>query len=357
MKKLFITLLILLSARFAFADSLLIEGFEYANHDGEVPIGWICDDNSWLAGYLEKDHNRIAHSGNWYAYTNGSESWMFMPLYMSNQLKYRYSLWAISDGDYEIEIWAGHEANINSMTQLLLSDTVNNHGYQRISVYVDYLDSNFEYFGIHAVSTNDDYILTIDDIYVEYVEKYDMQLDPVNIETNMIPGEQSEFNFKFINAGYEPLNVYMTSYTDYFSDIHLFANEVEIPQHSSFPAAPNEIVDIRGAATKLPDIEPGALTWIDIMFTLDCGCATAMFTFWSSTNIESTDEYYTYLSIYPNPSTGNVTIEGDGIVTITNISGQEVLSREIFGKENIMLDKGIYFIKLNNRLTQKLIIE
>ena len=63
------------------------------------------------------------------------------------------------------------------------------------------------------------------------------------------------------------------------------------------------------------------------------------------------------MSIYPNPSTGNVTIEGDGNITITNLSGQVVISQEINRKGTIMLDKGVYFIKLNDGTSKKLIIE
>ena len=357
MKRFVITLLLLFAARFAFASSVFLEGFEYANHDGETPIGWTCDDNSWLSGYLEKDHNRIAHSGNWYAYTNADESWMFMELFMSTELKYRFKLWAISDGEYDLEIWAGNSASTIGMTQMMLSETVSSGNYFQLSEYVEDILANYQYFGIHAVAHEGAYYLSIDDIEIDMVEKYEMQVAPGSITTNMTPGEQSEFKFKFLNAGYEPLNVYMRSITEYFSDIHLFANEVEIAHNSTFPAAPNEIVDIRGVATMDPSIELGTLTWIDIMFYLDCGCATTTFTFWATTDIESIDEYSTCISIYPNPSTGIVSIEGDGVVSITNISGQEVLSKEIIGKEMIMLDKGIYFIRFNDRMTQKLIVK
>ena len=96
MKKVLFTLIVCFITTFAFADSVFIESFEYANHDLTAPIGWFCDDNSWLCGYLDKDHNRTPHTGNWYAFTNTEDSWMFMPLYFSSQLRYRPSFWAIS---------------------------------------------------------------------------------------------------------------------------------------------------------------------------------------------------------------------------------------------------------------------
>lgn len=77
------------------------------------------------------------------------------------------------------------------------------------------------------------------------------------------------------------------------------------------------------------------------------------------------------LSVYPNPSEdGNVVIKFSdnksivGIVTITDISGQLILTQNISGENVINLKKdltsGIYFIKLeanNTTLTEKLIVK
>ena len=354
MKKLLTTLLILFVARFAYANSILFDSFEYANNDGMMPIGWTGNDNTWLAGHMPKDHNRVPHSGEWYAYTNSTESWMFMPMHMSTQLKYRFTLWAISDGEYQLEIWGGNEPSPSDMTQLLLS-AVASSSYEQFSAYIEEIVSDYEYFGVHAVSGCSDCILTIDDINVDMVDKYGLDAMPANLETNMMPGTQTEFQFKFKNTGYEPLTVYMTPHTEYFSDIRLFANGVEA---TSFPAAPDEILEIRGIATMLPDVALGSLTWIDITFWLDCGCATTMFTLWATAGYESIDECdITKLSIYPNPSSGNVTIEGNSIVTITNMLGQIILQKEIVEKETVTLEKGVYSVKMNDRLSEKLIVK
>lgn len=354
MKKWIVTLLLLFAANFAFADSVLIEGFEYANHDGESPVGWTCDDSSWVCGYLEKDHNRMPHSGNWYAYTNGAESWMFMPIYMSTELKYRFSLWAISDGDYQLEIWAGNEANSNAMTQLLLDDIVSSGSYDKFSVYVENVASNYQYFGIHAVqSYYGDCLLTIDDIEVDMVNKYDITVNPANYYTTAVPGSQVEFNCRFTNLGYEPANVFITCYSDYFTNTHLY---IDGEACTSFHAEPDETVNFTGVATLTPDIELGTMGWVDIMFTLDCDCATTMFTLWATASNESIDESgATTMSIYPNPSAGMITIEGNGTVTITNTLGQEILNKEIIDKEILTLEKGIYFIKIND-MTEKVIV-
>lgn len=342
------------AATVSYADSVLIEGFEYGNHDGETPVGWEGSNGTWLSGYLEQDHNRTPHTGNWYAYTNGAESWMFMPLFMNSELKYRFSLWAISDGGYQLEIWAGNAANSGAMTQLLLDDIVSSGSYEKFSVYVEHLSSNYQYFGIHAVQSYcSDCILTIDDINIEMVDMYSMDVTPASIETNMAPGTEAMFKFRFINTGYESLTVYITPITEYFTDIHISANGVEC---TSFPAEPNEIVEISCVATMKPEITTGSLTWIDIRFWLDCGCATTMFTFWATAEMDAVEEHFSETNVYPNPSDSNVTIEGNGIVTITNILGQVVLQKEILDKEIVTLESGVYFIKINNT-TRKVVIQ
>lgn len=356
MKKFFITLFIVFAARIAFANSVLIEGFEYGNHDGEVAVGWVCDDNSWLAGHLDKDHNRMPHTGNWYAYTNSAESWMFMPMFMSQELRYRFTLWAISDGGYHIEIWAGNEANPSAMTQLLLDETVSSDTYEKFSAYIEEMSSDYEYFGIHAVQSYcGDCILTIDDIRVDMVEKYDVGVEPISSYTIAEPGSQVEFNCSFLNLGYEPSYVLITPHSGYFSDVHLY---IDGTAHTQFHVEPNETVDFTGVATLTPDIENGTMAYLDIFFTLDCDCATAMFTLWVTAGYESVDEHnISTMSIYPNPSNGNITIEGTGDLTITNALGQIVLEKKIIEKETITLDKGIYFVKINNSLTQKLLVK
>ena len=74
------------------------------------------------------------------------------------------------------------------------------------------------------------------------------------------------------------------------------------------------------------------------------------------------------ISIYPNPSTGNISItSNDNInsVTITNTNGQVVKNKMMMSSMNNLdinnLDKGIYFVTcvLNNgrKLTERVIIQ
>ena len=354
MKKIFFTLLLLIMATFAHATDILTESFEYANHDGEIPLGWTCDDQSWLCGYLDKDHNRKAHTGEWYAYTNADDSWLFMPLFHNDQLKYRYSFWCISDGSYDVEIWLGDNTNPESMVQMLYTVTVDADEYEHLSAYIENISRSFDFFGIHAVAGEGAYHLTIDDINVEMVEKYALHATPTENDTILVAGSHITFNCKVQNDGYEPFNAFITSYSSYFDDIQFSINGVPT---NSFHLVQDEVVTINGVATLHDDIEPGTICWFDVMFTLDCNCATAMYTYWATVIAEGVEENFTSLSIYPNPSKGDITIEGNGIINIFNLLGQEILRKEIIDREIVTLEPGIYFVRKDDNTVQKIIVE
>ncbi|MBO6025967.1 MAG: T9SS type A sorting domain-containing protein [Bacteroidales bacterium] len=277
MKKILFTLLVCLMASYSFADSIFMDGFEFSNHDGESPCGWVCDDQSWLCGYLEKDHNRKPHSDNWYAYTDAQESWMFMPIYMNTQLKYRFSCWVISDGAYELEFWAGNEADPAQMSQLLLSASVNSGTYEKVSEYIQQIADNFQYFGIKAVASEGAYRLTIDDINVDMVEKYSFTATPTESHTTLYPGEQAVHKFKIQNTGYEPIDVLLIPIHEFFPEVLFFVDDT---QCTTWHIEPDEIVSVTTQATLSPDVLPGTTCWLDIMLELDCSCASAMTTLW-----------------------------------------------------------------------------
>lgn len=354
MKKIVIALILLVSASVIQANNLITESFEYANHDGETPLGWTCDDASWLCGYQDKDHNRKPHTGFWYVYTNANESWMFIPAFLSTQLQYKISYWAISDGSYTVELWAGTQDNASNMSQLLLTETVNSANYEIFSTYIETLNGNYDYFGIHAIANENAYYLTLDDICIDYIVQYAFSASPYETDTILQPGDNITFNCKVLNEGYESITIYMSTHTEFFTDVHFYVNG-EMTNH--FPIVQDETVAIRGTATLRPEIEPGTTCWFDVMFTIDCGCATAMYTYWATVAADGIDDNQVKTAIYPNPSTGHVTIEGSGIITIFNSLGQEVFAKEIVEKETIMLEKGIYFVKKDNGVTEKLIVE
>ena len=61
-------------------------------------------------------------------------------------------------------------------------------------------------------------------------------------------------------------------------------------------------------------------------------------------------------NIYPNPANGGVTVEGTGLLIITNALGQTILTKEIKGKEKIELSQGLYFVKMGEE-TRKIVVE
>ena len=49
-------------------------------------------------------------------------------------------------------------------------------------------------------------------------------------------------------------------------------------------------------------------------------------------------------------------IEGIGTMTITNTLGQNLLTKEIDGKEKVELPQGVYVVKMGNE-TRKIVVE
>lgn len=64
----------------------------------------------------------------------------------------------------------------------------------------------------------------------------------------------------------------------------------------------------------------------------------------------------TVFNVYPNPAQGRFTIEGFGQMTITNVLGQMVMTKDIDGKETVELPQGMFFVSLNGS-TQKIVVE
>ena len=60
--------------------------------------------------------------------------------------------------------------------------------------------------------------------------------------------------------------------------------------------------------------------------------------------------------IYPNPTKDYIMIEGTGTMTVTNVLGQTILTKEIIGKEKMELPQGMYFVTLGSE-TRKIVVE
>ena len=274
-------------------------------------------------------------------------------MYLSHSLHYNFTIWAIADGYYNFEIWAGEG---NNMTRLIGIYTISGGDYESFTTFVDDLTTDYSYIGIHATSGGSGNILTIDDISIDMVNKYDLEVTPYRLDTIMMPGESLEFHYVVKNTGYEPLDISMNPINaDYFTNIDFYSDG----EHTNtFYAGPNQAVSAVCYATLSPDAVIGQVYFLDILITVSCDCVTRMATIWvTAGSSESVTENDLRLGIYPNPSTGLVTIEGSGTVTITNVLGQTVMTMEVIEKETITLDKGIYFVRKNDGLPTKLIVE
>ena len=351
MKKFTLTLLVCLMSTFSIAGNLLNEGFEYANHDLEKPVGWNCDDNSWLCGYLEKDHKRMSHSGNWYAFSNAQDSWMYMPLYLIESMRYRFTLWAITDGSFQFEIWAGSAPNPDDMHTQFLSTTVESGEYERISAYVETIPAGCQYVGIRAFANNGDSYLTIDDIEVDMVEQYTFEAEPVTGDTAMYPGSEGSFHFLVHNVGYDELDITMHPSNEYFTNFSCIANGVT---GMTFHADPDEVVEVTMTATLRPEIEPGTVSWLDIQMTIPCNCNTAMVTFWVTpldpTGVSEGNEQN--INVFPNPTTDFVTVEAEGLkeVEVVDLMGKVVKSISAISNTLRLgfesLSNGLYYLSV-----------
>lgn len=62
------------------------------------------------------------------------------------------------------------------------------------------------------------------------------------------------------------------------------------------------------------------------------------------------------LVVYPNPAKGSFTVEGKGILIVTNLLGQTVFSKEINGQTSFTLPSGLWLVRLNG-ITRKVVVE
>ena len=67
-------------------------------------------------------------------------------------------------------------------------------------------------------------------------------------------------------------------------------------------------------------------------------------------------EHTADIHIYPNPSNGQVTIEGTGHVAVMNTIGQILQEFDLEGQATIELPKGMFFVRMNG-ITRKVVVE
>ena len=78
-----------------------------------------------------------------------------------------------------------------------------------------------------------------------------------------------------------------------------------------------------------------------------------------SFHLSTTETMATTMSVYPNPAKGSFTVEGTGLLTITNILGQKVREKTIENNNIITLPEGMYLLRLtsgNASATKKVVV-
>ncbi len=360
MKKPLLSIILCLLSASVFAGDILIEGFEYGNHDLVKPIGWVCDDDAWLSGYLEKDHNRLPHSGNWYAFSNADDAWMFMQLLLIGGLQYRVNCWAIADGDCQLEVWAGSSPAASDMHTMLLSTTVGSSDYQKLSNYIDTFPTSYGYIGVRAITNGNASCLTIDDIEIDMVEQYQFEAEPITGDSSMYPGTEGTFRFLVHNVGFDALDISMHPSNEYFTDFTCVSNG---QTSMTFHTEPDEVIEVTITATLRPEIEPGTICWLDVNMTIPCNCNTALVTFWvTPMEPEQTQENgMPTINVYPNPTADFVTIEADDLleVVLFDTKGRTLSSMAAKGSKTYLdlsnLKSGVYFISAKTRSTSSFV--
>ena len=67
-----------------------------------------------------------------------------------------------------------------------------------------------------------------------------------------------------------------------------------------------------------------------------------------SFHLSTTETIIATMSIYPNPAKGSFTVEGTGLLTISNVLGQKVMEKNIENRSIVTLPKGLYLLMLTD---------
>jgi hypothetical protein len=263
-------------------------------------------------------------------------------------MQYRFTTWAISDGQYSLSLWAGSAPDRESMTHQFHSETISSQQYMKVSAYVEEIPEGCDYIGICATKLQGGCFLTIDDIEVEMVEQYTFEAEAITGDTAMYPGTQATFHFLIHNTGYDPVDITVHPSNEFFTDFSFYSNGINA---TTFSTQPDETVRITVNATLRPEIEPGTVAWLDINMTIPCNCNTAMVTFWvTPLDITIAEENKDLnISIYPNPTTDKVIIRYDKVnhVTVYDMAGQMVAQFNDQTELNLStLSAGVYTLRI-----------
>ena len=358
MKKLIFILLICLTASYAYSDVIFQDSFEYANTEGETPVGWNCPENSWICGKFEQEHNCKPHTGNWYIYTQNEDSWIFLRADALFGLHYNLSFWAISDGAFQMEICYGDNPDPESMNgQIASAIEIGSNNYQEISAEYELFENYELYLGFHAIS-NGGAALCIDDVAIDQMHQYDFIVKSITTDTlDLAFGESANFKFSVINTGYDQETLVLSSPSEMFTDTHYSIDGEAV---SRFDIEPNENIIVEVTSTLIDQEIPYTYAWLDVMVGSTHNCNTGMASFYvKPIPMTQTNETQSFANIYPNPANDFIYIGLDepSEIHVFDLLGNEVLHTIANGKVDVSsLKNGIYFLKADGKMA-KLVVE
>lgn len=116
--------------------------------------------------------------------------------------------------------------------------------------------------------------------------------------------------------------------------------------------------DLEGSEyfTILMKAKPAAKGTVETTVTVESSDGPRTFTVVIDDELLSVIENANALKLYPNPSNGQFTIEGEGHATIFNMLGQKVKEMEVNGKQEVSLERGIYVVRMNES-TLKVVVK
>ena len=238
MKKLYFTILALLTSTLAFSQVLVNEGFETGNTVGQSPVGWICSDNGWKAGITIPDDNeargRKPHTGDWYMYaTYNTDVWIYKQINVTAGSYYRvefwYSTWHVDH--FNLEVKAGASASPSAMTVSVMPQfIVDNEEYQQASAVFQAPSSGNFYVGFHSTATNSPWYLSIDDVVIEQTGQYFFDVQQLTADTTAYFGESVYLRFLLSNTG-EQQDTYQFTNTSSLP-IEFYQNGTQVNQVS-----------------------------------------------------------------------------------------------------------------------------
>ncbi|MCQ2320466.1 MAG: T9SS type A sorting domain-containing protein [Bacteroidales bacterium] len=347
MKKLLLLLSICIATSYVYSETIFQDGFEYANTEGEVPLGWTSPEKQWICGQFENDHNRKPHHGNWYTYTEEEEAWLFMRADALPGIHYNLSFWTISDGPFQMEILYGNNPNPESMSGTIApANEIDSENYLQFSVEYDLYENYDLYLGFHAISLGGT-ALCIDDVAIDQMHQYDFMVKVMTTDTlDLAYGESANFRFSVLNTGYDRETLVLSSPSEMFTDTHCFIDGEAVTR---FDIEPNENIIIDVTTTLIDQEIPYTYAWLDVMVGSTHNCNTGMASFFvrpiPGTQIS---ENKNRIIIYPNPACKSINIDHEEFenAIIYDANGRHILSSQSKHIDIQSLKPGLYSIAI-----------